>query len=75
MSHEAEVTLLSYNVMVFVCFFCQVDWGEATMIEAERILLRHALEDPHNKRFIFLSDRYLGKAFFICCQMRCCLGC
>ncbi|CAL1391796.1 unnamed protein product [Linum trigynum] len=34
----------------------QVDWGEASMIEAERILLRHALEDPSNKRFVFLSD-------------------
>ncbi|KAL5572766.1 hypothetical protein UlMin_022363 [Ulmus minor] len=34
----------------------QVDWGEATMIEAERILLKHALEDNHNERFAFLSD-------------------
>ncbi|XP_043808524.1 glycosyltransferase BC10 isoform X5 [Manihot esculenta] len=34
----------------------QVDWGEASMIEAERILLRHALEDPWNERFVFLSD-------------------
>ncbi|XP_021891977.1 uncharacterized protein LOC110810198 [Carica papaya] len=34
----------------------QVDWGEASMIEAERILLRHALKDPFNERFIFLSD-------------------
>ncbi|KAJ0113737.1 hypothetical protein Patl1_02804 [Pistacia atlantica] len=34
----------------------QVDWGEASMIEAERILLRHALEDPYNERFVFLSD-------------------
>ncbi|CAI0455164.1 unnamed protein product [Linum tenue] len=34
----------------------QVDWGGASMIEAERILLRHALEDPSNKRFVFLSD-------------------
>ncbi|XP_065877556.1 glycosyltransferase BC10 isoform X2 [Euphorbia lathyris] len=33
-----------------------VDWGEATMIQAERILLRHALEDPQNERFVFLSD-------------------
>ena len=35
----------------------QVVWGEASMIEAERILLRHALEDPFNERFVFLSDR------------------
>ncbi|KAI4350659.1 hypothetical protein L6164_005093 [Bauhinia variegata] len=34
----------------------QVDWGEASMIEAERILLRHALADPLNDRFAFLSD-------------------
>ncbi|GER47972.1 Core-2/I-branching beta-1,6-N-acetylglucosaminyltransferase family protein [Striga asiatica] len=34
----------------------QVDWGEASMIEAERILLRHALMDPSNTRFLFLSD-------------------
>ncbi|TYJ28302.1 hypothetical protein E1A91_A07G249700v1 [Gossypium mustelinum] len=33
-----------------------VDWGEATMIEAERILLRHALTDPYNERFVFVSD-------------------
>lgn len=37
----------------------QVDWGEATMIEAERILLRHALTDPYNERFVFVSDSYL----------------
>ncbi|WCJ21002.1 Core-2/I-branching beta-1 6-N-acetylglucosaminyltransferase family protein [Euphorbia peplus] len=34
----------------------QVDWGGATMIQAERILLRHALQDPENERFVFLSD-------------------
>ncbi|XP_024629580.1 glycosyltransferase BC10 isoform X3 [Medicago truncatula] len=34
----------------------QIDWGEASMIEAERILLRHALDDPLNDRFVFLSD-------------------
>ncbi|CAL0317286.1 unnamed protein product [Lupinus luteus] len=34
----------------------QVDWGEASMIEAERILVRHALRDPLNDRFVFLSD-------------------
>ncbi|XP_030544674.2 glycosyltransferase BC10 isoform X2 [Rhodamnia argentea] len=37
----------------------QVDWGEATMIEAERILLKHALEEPFNERFVFLSDSCL----------------
>ncbi|KFK25695.1 hypothetical protein AALP_AA8G147100 [Arabis alpina] len=34
----------------------QVDWGESTMIEAERVLLRHALRDSFNHRFVFLSD-------------------
>ncbi|XP_022993729.1 uncharacterized protein LOC111489641 isoform X2 [Cucurbita maxima] len=34
----------------------QVDWGKASMVEAERILLRHALTDTSNQRFIFLSD-------------------
>lgn len=28
------------------------------MIEAERVLLRHALRDPFNHRFVFLSDRW-----------------
>ncbi|XP_072981110.1 glycosyltransferase BC10 isoform X6 [Typha angustifolia] len=35
----------------------QVDWGESSMLEAERILLRNALMDPFNERFVFLSDR------------------
>ncbi|KAL6518812.1 Glycosyltransferase bc10 [Orobanche hederae] len=34
----------------------QVDWGEASMILAERILLQNALMDPFNERFIFISD-------------------
>ncbi|KAL7140767.1 hypothetical protein ABFS83_08G008800 [Erythranthe nasuta] len=34
----------------------QVEWGEASMIQAERILLQHALMDPFNERFLFLSD-------------------
>ncbi|KAJ3694287.1 hypothetical protein LUZ60_009767 [Juncus effusus] len=34
----------------------QVDWGEASMLEAERILLKNALLDPFNDRFVFLSD-------------------
>ncbi|XP_074312325.1 glycosyltransferase BC10-like isoform X1 [Silene latifolia] len=34
----------------------QVDWGEATMILAERVLLKNALVDPLNERFVFLSD-------------------
>lgn len=34
----------------------EVEWGEASMIQAERILLEHALRDPFNERFVFLSD-------------------
>ncbi|XP_010251136.1 PREDICTED: uncharacterized protein LOC104593128 isoform X1 [Nelumbo nucifera] len=34
----------------------QVDWGEASMIQAERILLKNALMDSFNERFVFLSD-------------------
>ncbi|KAK6128319.1 hypothetical protein DH2020_037938 [Rehmannia glutinosa] len=34
----------------------QVDWGEASMIQAERILLQNALTDRFNERFIFLSE-------------------
>ncbi|KAF5943414.1 hypothetical protein HYC85_017491 [Camellia sinensis] len=37
----------------------QVDCGEASMILAERILLKHALLDPFNERFLFLSDSYI----------------
>ncbi|XP_057983863.1 glycosyltransferase BC10 [Malania oleifera] len=34
----------------------QVDWGESSMIQAERVLLKNALVDPFNERFVFLSD-------------------
>ncbi|GMH26874.1 hypothetical protein Nepgr_028717 [Nepenthes gracilis] len=34
----------------------QVGWGESSMIEAERLLLDTALEDPANHRFVLLSD-------------------
>ncbi|EOY28772.1 hypothetical protein QUC31_013223 [Theobroma cacao] len=34
----------------------QVIWGESSMIEAERLLLESALEDPANQRFVLLSD-------------------
>lgn len=36
----------------------QVDWGEASMIMAERILLHNALKDATNERFAFLSDSF-----------------
>ncbi|XP_073060318.1 glycosyltransferase BC10-like isoform X3 [Primulina eburnea] len=41
--------------MVWDAFF-RVVWGEASMIQAERILLQNALMHPLNERFIFLSD-------------------
>ncbi|KAI8001072.1 Glycosyltransferase BC10 [Camellia lanceoleosa] len=34
----------------------QVGWGEASMIQAERLVLEAALEDPANQIFVFLSD-------------------
>jgi hypothetical protein len=34
----------------------QVEWGEASMLQAERLLLEEALRDPLNQRFILLSD-------------------
>ncbi|KAL6546799.1 hypothetical protein OROMI_022520 [Orobanche minor] len=34
----------------------KVAWGEASMIEAERVLFEEALQDPANQRFILLSD-------------------
>lgn len=37
----------------------QVEWGEASMIQAERLLLGAALKDPANQRFVLLSDRFV----------------
>lgn len=34
----------------------KVAWGESSMIQAERLLLGAALEDPANQRFVLLSD-------------------
>lgn len=34
----------------------QVIWGESSMIEAEKLLLLAALDDPANQRFVLLSD-------------------
>ncbi|XP_066309463.1 glycosyltransferase BC10-like isoform X2 [Miscanthus floridulus] len=34
----------------------KVVWGEATMVEAERMLFAAALQDPANQRFVLLSD-------------------
>ena len=48
---------MAWQYSVHVVIY-QVDWGEASMIEAERRLLKHALDDPYNERFVFLSDRW-----------------
>ncbi|CAN1222613.1 Glycosyltransferase BC10 [Linum grandiflorum] len=34
----------------------QVKWGESSMLQAEKLLLAAALDDPANRRFILLSD-------------------
>lgn len=34
----------------------QVEWGKPSMIQAERLLLAEALQDPLNERFLLLSD-------------------
>ncbi|CAL5409466.1 unnamed protein product [Camellia sinensis] len=39
----------------------KVAWGEASMIQAERLLLGAALEDPANQRFVLLSDSFLDE--------------
>ncbi|XP_064939831.1 glycosyltransferase BC10 isoform X2 [Musa acuminata AAA Group] len=39
----------------------KVVWGEATMIEAERLLFAAALKDPANRRFALISDSFLDK--------------
>ncbi|GAB2284237.1 Glycosyltransferase bc10 [Dionaea muscipula] len=49
-------TKSSYFLLRQVNNSIQVDWGEASMIQAERILLENALTDPDNERFAFLSD-------------------
>ncbi|KAL9663290.1 hypothetical protein QQ045_028130 [Rhodiola kirilowii] len=35
---------------------CLVSWGGANMIDAEKLLLNAALQDPANQRFVLLSD-------------------
>ena len=34
----------------------QVEWGEPSMVTAEKLLLREALADPLNERFVLLSE-------------------
>ncbi|KAJ6423903.1 hypothetical protein OIU84_024805 [Salix udensis] len=51
----------------------QVDWGEASMIEAERILLRHALVDPLNERFVFAFRQAISYTLQLSCAHSCLL--
>lgn len=48
----------SYFMCIEACLKnMQVDWGEASMIQAERLLLIEALKETANDRFLLLSDR------------------
>ncbi|CAI5471130.1 unnamed protein product [Closterium sp. Yama58-4] len=38
----------------------KVQWGDPSMVAAERRLLANALLDPANKRFLILSESYVG---------------
>ncbi|KAL9254153.1 Glycosyltransferase BC10-like protein [Drosera capensis] len=53
---SSSKTMSSYFLFRQVNNSIQVDWGGASMIQAERILLENALMDPDNARFVFLSD-------------------
>jgi len=47
----------------FFQFSCQVIWGTISMVDAEKRLLAHALQDPENQHFVLLSERLI---IFIC---------
>ena len=42
----------------------QVAWGKISMLDAEKRLLAHALQDPDNQQFVLLSDRWSNAAEF-----------
>ncbi|KAG2395685.1 uncharacterized protein HKW66_Vig0069390 [Vigna angularis] len=52
----------------------QVLWGESSMIQAERLLLEAALEDPSNQRFVLLSDRLLCSSVQLFVRVQLCHG-
>ncbi|KVI09367.1 uncharacterized protein LOC112513198 isoform X1 [Cynara cardunculus var. scolymus] len=62
--HSSEAGLVFDEMSTRSSFFynrqlsnsIKVGWGESSMIEAERLLLRAALENPANRRFLLLSD-------------------
>jgi len=33
-------------------------WATISMVDAEKKLLAHALQDPENQRFVFLSESF-----------------
>ncbi|KAF5945077.1 hypothetical protein HYC85_015305 [Camellia sinensis] len=59
LNRQKSVKLLRFKSIGYVSTHsvkCLVDWEEASMILAKRIVLKHALLDPFNERFLFLSD-------------------
>ncbi|GKA19934.1 putative glycosyl transferase 14 [Tanacetum coccineum] len=51
-----HTTMFAHMISIYGYDDEEIYWGEATMIQAEIILLRHALMDPSNERFAFVSD-------------------
>ncbi|GER52896.1 Core-2/I-branching beta-1,6-N-acetylglucosaminyltransferase family protein [Striga asiatica] len=47
---------LRNSIKVITNSITSVDWGQASMIGAERLLFEEALQDPANQRFVLLSD-------------------
>ncbi|GAB2295048.1 hypothetical protein Dimus_029232 [Dionaea muscipula] len=38
----------------------KVEWGQVSMVDAEKCLLANALQDPDNHHFVILSDRCIA---------------
>ncbi len=56
--HFLDIQTDKLHAMIWILkLIWQVVWGESSMIEAERLLLEKALDDPANQRFVLLSDR------------------
>ncbi|KAL2943237.1 Guanine nucleotide exchange factor LTE1 [Bienertia sinuspersici] len=53
---DASLDRSIISLKAMIRLWGKVDWGGSTMIQAERILLKNALLDPANERFVFLSD-------------------
>ncbi|KAH7439139.1 hypothetical protein KP509_04G047000 [Ceratopteris richardii] len=56
--YDKRTTACSYFYGRQLSNSIQVEWGEASMIEAERLLLIEALKDSSNDRFLLLSDSF-----------------